>query len=105
MNVKFKENSGAKVEAFGLCLPDNVVHLTPPFVDPDLVKNLRETGQKLTFTTNLDSTYLAVRAAKNAMENAGLNPEDVDLVISAPTLMIVMATIREVARAHSLLRY
>lgn len=43
------------------------------------------TGIKERHITEKGTTYMAAEAAKNACENAGVNPEDIDLIILATT--------------------
>ena len=78
----------AKISGVGCYYPDNIV------TNDDLAKIVdtsdewihKRTGiRKRRLSTGENTSDLAVMAAKNAIKNAGLTPEDIDLIVLATT--------------------
>jgi 3-oxoacyl-[acyl-carrier-protein] synthase III len=78
---------GVRLRGMGFSLPGSQIDLLKMDLAPELKKRLGETGQEFTYKSDLNSTELAISAAREAMGNAGVHPNDIGLVISAPTLL------------------
>lgn len=68
-------------------LPGQQIPLDSVEIDGELREKLAGSGQEFTFQSNEDSTQLAITAARDAMSRADMDPANIGLVISAPTLL------------------
>jgi len=78
---------GARIGAIGIHLPGKPIRLAE-IDQPDAIsRHLEKTGQEITYSTGRSSTDLAVSAARETLEKAGIGAADIGMVISAPTLL------------------
>jgi 3-oxoacyl-[acyl-carrier-protein] synthase III len=80
-------NCDVRIRGMGFTLPGSPIDLLSLDLTSNLRKRLDETGQEFTYSSKLNSTDLAISAAREAMNNADVNADDIGLIISAPTLL------------------
>jgi 3-oxoacyl-[acyl-carrier-protein] synthase III len=80
------KNCSARLRSLEFHLPGNPIDLAGLTMPDEMRGKLRGIGQEFTFRSNVDSTAMSILAARAALEKSGLTPDDIGLVISAPTL-------------------
>lgn len=78
---------GARIGAIGIHLPGEPISLGEINLPDTLRRHLERTGQEITYRTSGSSTELAIAAARDTLDKAGISAMDIGMVISAPTLL------------------
>jgi|GEM_PF-1115408 3-oxoacyl-[acyl-carrier-protein] synthase III len=86
-NILTASTLGVRMRTLGFYLPGHRITLDTIEMSPHLRARLGGLGQEFTYQSDESSTELALCAAKDAMAQANLAPENIGLVISAPTLL------------------
>lgn len=79
--------SVARLAGFGFELPGERLQLSNYIQNAEALSRLEVLGQQFTFKAQSNSTVLAISAAARALEAASTKPDDIGLIISAPSLL------------------
>ena len=77
----------ARIGGIGIHLPGEPIPLAEIDLPHALRRHLERTGQEITYSTGGSSTELAISAARDTLDKAGIHAANIGLVISAPTLL------------------
>jgi 3-oxoacyl-[acyl-carrier-protein] synthase III len=76
-----------RISNFGVHLPGQPIRLDSLALDPEERERLPKLGQELTFISTENSTELMIHAGRDALSRSKRRPEDIRMVISAPSLI------------------
>ena len=76
-----------RLKSQGFHLPGEPIRLADVHQSAEMVEIMDAAGQEFTYHEDGSSTDLALAAAHDALEKAGVQPSDIGLIISAPTLL------------------
>ena len=80
-------SGNVRLRSLGFHLPGQPISLSEIHSSKGMLELMATAGQEFTYRTEGSSTELAIVAARDAMEKAGLQGKDIGFVISAPTLL------------------
>jgi 3-oxoacyl-[acyl-carrier-protein] synthase III len=80
------KHCSARLRSLEFYLPGEPIDLDGLSISDEMREKLPGIGQEFTFRSTADSTAMSITAARLALEKSGLTPDDIGLVISAPTL-------------------
>ncbi|WP_342710229.1 hypothetical protein AAFG13_38705 [Bradyrhizobium sp. B124] len=87
MNVRADNRPRIRIRGFGFHFPGEPVEISTLPLTADEAKRLPRLGQQITHISTEDSTALMVHAGRDALRQCQIAPDDIRMVISAPSLI------------------